>query len=402
MTSMKKNILNIGLNKSVLYSALVAALGASPMTASAYSFTDSSGNVEFSIGGYAKLSAIYSDTDSGSIPGGAGGTGRTFYLPSNIPVGPDDSKKVLDLTARESRINFKAKTTTDGHKLGMVLEMDFLTTGEGNEVVSNSYAPRMRHFFFTYDNWLFGQTWSTFMDTAALPDSVDFLGASDSTVFIRQPQVRYTTGGFQIALENPETYTTEDGGAPTTIVTDDNTLPDIAANYKFSGNWGHMKLNGLFRQLKIDNGTHDTDDTVFAAGISGKIKVGSSDDIRFAVNSGDGMGRYTGLGLTYDAIIDTATGKFETIKSTTAFLAYRHAWSAKTRSSLIYSTADMDNPAIADGETSKSASSVQINVMHSPIKQVTYGLMYLTATRETENGEDGDLNRIQATAKYDF
>lgn len=401
MTSIMKKTLKSGLIKSALYSVYATMLAANPMTASAYSFTDSSGNVDFTIGGYAKLSAIYTDTDSGSIAGGAGGTGRTFYLPSTIPVGSGTSKKVLDLNARESRINFKAKTTTDGHKLGMVLEMDFLTTTEGNEVVSNSYAPRLRHYFFTYDNWLFGQTWSTFMDTGALPDAVDFLGASDSTVFIRQSQVRYTAGGLQIALENPETFTIEDG-TTTSLVTDDNALPDIAANYKFAGNWGHMKINGLVRQLKIDNSTYDTDATVFAAGISGKVKVGSEDDIRFAVNYGDGMGRYTGLGLTYDAIIDTATGEFETIKSTTAFLAYRHAWTAKTRSSLIYSTADMDNPAIADGTINKSASSVQINLMHSPIKQVTYGLMYLTGNRETENGDDGDLNRIQATAKYDF
>lgn len=401
MTSIKKKTFNSGLIKSATFSAIAAVLGTIPVTASAYNFSDSTGKIDFTIGGYAKLSAIYSDTDSGAIAGGSGGIGRTFYVPSTIPVGTAQGKKVLDLNARESRINFKAKTTNDGHKLGMVLEMDFLTTTEGNEVVSNSYAPRLRHFFFTYDNWLFGQTWSTFMDTGALPDSVDFLGASDSTVFIRQSQVRYTAGGFQIALENPETFTTEDG-APATIVTDDNSVPDIAANYKISGDWGHVKLNGLVRQLKIDNGTHDTDDTVFAAGISGKIKVGSSDDFRFAVNSGDGMGRYTGLGLTYDAIIDTGTGEFETIESTTAFAAYRHAWSSKTRSSLIYSTADMDNPTIADGAINKSASSVQLNVMHSPVKKVTFGLMYLVGTRETENGDEGDLNRIQATAKYDF
>ena len=79
------------------------------------------------------------------------------------------------MTARESRINFKAKTEQGGHKMGMVLEIDFLGTNDGNEVVTNGSSPRMRHFFFTFDNWLFGQTWSTFMDTAALAETVDFL-----------------------------------------------------------------------------------------------------------------------------------------------------------------------------------------------------------------------------------
>ena len=129
-----------------------------------------------SIGGYAKLSVLYSDTDKGALPTGLP---RDIYLPSATPVAPSGAtvqdSQVLDFTARESRINFKGKTDIDGHKVGMTLEIDFLGTSNGNEIVSNSYSPRLRHFFFTFDEWLFGQTWSTAMDTAALAESVDFL-----------------------------------------------------------------------------------------------------------------------------------------------------------------------------------------------------------------------------------
>ncbi|MBE9560354.1 MAG: porin [Proteobacteria bacterium] len=386
-----KLLTRIDISSSIKVACTAAAIATAPITASAYSFKDSSGNVDFTVGGYAKLSAIYSDTDSGKI---TNELGRNIYLPSATPVGAGDSHQVLDLTARESRINFKAKTEQGGHKMGMVLEMDFLGTTNGNEVVSNSYSPRMRHFFFTFDNWLFGQTWSTFMDTGALAEAVDFLASPEGIVFIRQAQVRYSSGDFQVALENPESFVSGSNDR------DVNTLPDLTANYKLKGGWGHMRLNGLLRLIEVDDPGVQESEAGYGVGVSGKIKVGSTDDIRFSANYGDGMGRYTSLGLVKDGIL--INGKIETVKSVAATAAYHHAWNAKSRSNLIFSMADIDNPTGAAGTENKSSSSIQINYLYSPVKQVSYGIMYLAGERETENGDDGKLSRIQATAKYSF
>ena len=393
MTSNTKKI-NLGrLARTGLYSSIATALIAAPITASAYTFKDSSGNVDFTIGGYAKLSAIYSDTDSGTI---TNELGRNIYLPSATPVGNGESHQVLDLTARESRINFKAKTDLGGHKVGMTLEIDFLGTSDGTETVSNSYPPRMRHFFFTFDNWLFGQTWSTFMDTGALAESVDFLASPEGIVFIRQAQVRYTRGDFQIALENPQSFVTGSTDGNVGVV------PDLTANYKFKGGWGHVRLNGLLRQITVDQQGPVVDEstTGYGAGVSGKIKVGSTDDIRFSANYGDGMGRYTSLGLVKDGML--INNKIETTKSTAASASYRHVWNPKSSSNLILSMADIDNPTGAAGNENKSSTSVQINYLFRPVKQVSYGIMYLAGERETENGDDGKLSRIQASAKYSF
>ena len=371
--------------------AVTAALAiAAPLTASAYNF--SSGDVDMSIGGFAKLSAMYTSTDSGKIASNS--FGRDIYLPSTIPVGNGDSYKTLDMTARESRLNFKANTKQDGHDMGMVLEFDFLSTTNGNEVVSNSNSPRLRHFFFTFDNWLFGQTWSTFMDTAALAESVDFLASPEGIVFIRQAQVRYTRGDLQVALENPESFVSGSNDR------DVNSLPDVTANYKLKADWGHMRLNGLLRQLKVDEPGISTSTTGYGMGLSGKIKVGTADDVRFSLNYGDGMGRYTSLGLVKDGIL--VGSDIKTVKSTAASVAYRHIWDQKSRSNIILSTVDINNPTGAAGTENKRASSMQVNYFYSPVKQVSYGIMYLTGKRETENGDDGKLNRIQAAAKYSF
>jgi hypothetical protein len=391
MTSNTKRIISGRLARIGLISGIATALLAAPLTASAYTFKDSSGNVEFKVGGYAKLSAIYSGTDSGKLDNTLG---RNIYLPSATPVGNGDSYQTLDLTARESRINFGAKTTQDGHKLSMFLEMDFLGTTDGNEVVSNSYSPRMRHFFFTFDDWLFGQTWSTFMDTAALAESVDFLPSPEGIVFIRQAQVRYTAGDIQVALENPESYVTGTSDRDVGI------LPDLTANMKLKVEGGHLRLNGLFRQISVDEPGIDKSEFGYGIGVSGKIKVGSTDDVRFSANYGDGMGRYTSLGLVKDGIL--INGNIETVKSFAISGAYRHVWDEKSSSNIILSMADIDNPNGAAGSENKGSTSIQINYLFRPVKQVSYGIMYLGGTRETENGDDGRLNRIQAAAKYSF
>jgi hypothetical protein len=398
MTSNTTKTISGRLARIGLFSGIATALLAAPLTASAYTFKDSSGDVEFKVGGYAKLSAIYSGTNSGKLDNTLG---RNIYLPTATPVGNGDSYQTLDLTARESRINFGAKTTQGGHKLSMFLEMDFLGTSDGNEIVSNSYSPRMRHFFFTFDNWLFGQTWSTFMDTAALAESVDFLPSPEGIVFIRQAQVRYTAGNVQIALENPESYVTN-GGTDAANRTDGDVgiLPDLTANMKLKVEGGHLRFNGLFRQISVDQPGIDKSEFGFGIGVSGKIKVGSTDDVRFSANYGDGMGRYTSLGLVKDGIL--INGNIETVKSLAISGAYRHVWDEKSSSNIILSMADIDNPNGAAGNENKGSTSIQINYLFRPVKQVSYGIMYLGGTRETENGDDGRLNRIQAAAKYSF
>lgn len=385
--------------RTVLHASIAAALISAPMTASAFNIKVDNDKTSFSIGGYAKLSMMYTDTDSGQLGGLFGKAGRDFYIPLATPVGDGESSQRFDMTARESRLNMKGKTEIDGHKVGMYFEMDTLTTTEGNEVVSNSSAFRMRHYFLTFDNWLFGQTWSTFMDVGALPESVDFLAAVEGTVFIRQPQLRYTAGNFQVALENPSNFVS---GIPATN-RDFSTLPDFTANYKMAGDWGHVRVNGLARQISVEeepSGGINESATGYGLGLTGKVKVFSADDIRFSVNYGDGMGRYTSIALVKDAMI--INGELETVKSLAAFAAYRHAWSSKSRSNLIYSMVDIDNPDGAAATENKNGSSIVINYLYSPVKQVTYGIMYLAGEREVESGDSGKISRIQASAKYAF
>ena len=356
---------------------------------------------DFYWGGYLKVDAIVSDFEDGTVAGNS--IGRDFLVPSTIPVGGSGEGAVLDLHARQTRFYFGADhQINEDNQLGAYLEFDFLVTPGGNERVSNSYTPRMRHAYLKWNDWLIGQTWSTFMDVSTLPESLDFIGPAGGTTFVRQPQIRYTRGGFAVALENPETTVTPNGGGGR-FETDDAVLPELAMRYRWSDDWGHVQLGGMLRQLAFEDAALGVDDEALGWGLSlsGKFALGR-DDLRWMVHHGDGMGRYIGLNFSNAAVIDNQN-ELENIATTGGFVAYRHYWSERWRSTAVLSYLEVDNPVQFTGmNASESTWSGQVNLLYSPVKPLTFGIEYLMAERDIESGLSGRLNRFQLSGKYVF
>src|SRR5690606_11786228 len=113
------------------------------------------------------------------------------------------------------------------------------------------------------------------------------------------------------------------------------------------------------------------------------------------------VARYVGLGATAaDAVMVGAD--IEPTDVTAAFIAYRHFWSPKLRSTLAYSMLEADYDNAAAGTLNEKATSARINLMYSPVKEVTYGVEYSNAKLEKVSGADGTMDRLQFTAKYSF
>jgi hypothetical protein len=279
----------------------------------------------------------------------------------------------------------------------------------------------VRHAFLTYNKWLFGQTWMTFFNVGALPENLDFVGPAESTVFGRQAMIRYTNGPWQFAVENPETTITpfkrtEAGGGR--IVADDNRVPDLVGRYNMTGDWGSFTVAGIARELRCDGCTTypdpsdpeippaelAVDDSTWGYGVSlsGKFKIGAGDDFRWMATMGKGLGRYFGLNLANGAVVD-ATGNLEAIDSWGVFGSYRHLWNAKWRSNFTLGYADVDNDANLTGtNVTSDASSVHVNLIYSPQPKLDFGIELMYANREVESGADGDLTRLQFSAKYAY
>lgn len=371
-------------------------------------------NTTFTYGGFIKLDAMVTDTSDARIADGS--SGRLFYLPSAIPVGADGAQggdAYSDVHAQFSRFWFGADTVTEGgNKFKAYIEADFFGGGSnalvGNETATNTYAVSLRQAYVSWNKWLAGQTWSNFMDTAALPDAVDFVGVTDGTVFVRQAQVRYTSGPWSFALENPQTtlapFTPNALAAGTRFNTGDNVAPDFTARWLTKGDWGHFTVAGMLRQFKYQNPAtgRSTDDNGAAISVSGKFNLGKADDIRYALNGGSGIGRYLAFGLGSDAVLD-ANGEVQALDGYGGFVAWRHVWSPKLRSNLMYSMAAFDNdPALSGFGVTERAQSVHANMIYSPFPKLDVGAELSYGQRSLEDDREGDLKRIQTSVKYNF
>jgi len=312
---------------------------------------------KISFGGYIKIDARYVTGDVAYKP---------FWLGAGTAVALPESKSQFNLFANETRFNMKY---VHGDVMGFI-ELDFWGGG-GNEIISNSANPRIRHAFIKYKDVLVGQTWTTFMNTSAIAETADFAGPAMGLAFIRQGQVRYTSGNFQVSLENPYTF----GGDG-----DEDSMPDVIARYNLKRDWGNISFSGLFRQLHTTLGNTETG---VGYSVAGRIKAGGKDDIRFQLHGGN-IGRYVGVVSAADVVGEEAE------ESTAYTVAYRHFWNETVRSTFVYGHAKAD---LSGWESSQWS----VNVFKNLTKQLALGFEVGNYSRDDQ---DVDSNFVQMSLKY--
>ena len=163
-----------------------------------------------------------------------------------------------------------------------------------------------------------------------------------------------------------------------------------------------MAVAVIGRQLRVDDtsgGGLDTDTFGYGVSGSGKIVVSNSDDIRFTMTWGSGIGRYVALATSADAVVDGQD--IEAINVAAGYIAYRHAWSDKLRSNATISAFQADNDIVLTGTgVTKRVVSGSINLLYSPVPKIMLGVEYRHAERKVESSADGSLDRLQFSAKY--
>lgn len=319
---------------------------------------------------------------------------RDFYIPGATPIGGAETT-FTDFTAEPTRFFLAASKPVGEGSVSGYIEMDFLGSGQGNELVSNSYSPRLRRAFVKYGNWLVGQEWSTFQNTSAIPESASFLILSDGMIFIRQPQIRYTNGNWMFALENPNTTTLNAGSR------DENLLPDVVARYNMTGDFGNVSFAGIARQLRADFGASEEETFGYGLSVSGMVKAGAKDDIRFNLVGGEGVGRYVGLAASRSTALDP-NGKLEAIPSVGGLVAWRHPFGETARFSGGYSGLFVDNPTYLPLTTTKSVQSAFGAILWDVAPKTTLGVELMHGIREDESGNKGDMTRFTFSTKYAF
>ncbi len=354
-------------------------------------------------GGFIKADALY--TVSGDGPIADGTAGRQFHLPQAIPVGSGGSGRYLDVHAQYSRFWLAADTTLEsGDPLRAWLEFDLSGTALGNEAATNTHGLAVRHAWVGWRGWLAGQTWSNFQDAGVLPDTVDFIGATEGTVFVRQAQLRYGRGPWSVSLENPETLVTPYQGGAARIVTGENHLPDATARFVHHADWGHLGVAGLLRSLRYRDPALDIGDSRLGYGLSlsGRINLAERDNLRFMLTGGQGINRYIGIAANADAVLD-ASGELAGLDVLAGFIAWQHIFSDRYRGNLFYARADYGNdPQLTGLGITRRLESLHGNLIWTVLPKLELGLEAIWARRMLERGDSGEQQRLHFHAKYSF
>jgi hypothetical protein len=294
------------------------------------------------------------------------------------------------------------------------VETDFQTAAgtQGSERTTNGYNLALRRAYVQLDKLTVGQDWSTFQYVAALPESTDFVGTTEGTVFVREALVRYSQPlgkktVLHLSAENGETASANLGN-PALVENDDDSIPDFAARVNHTATFGELSLAGLVRQLSVDNGAAQDDAMAWGASAAGKIFLDKAkrSDFRFMLTYGNGIGRYVGLNFAPDAIWAPATAKLHRVKNLAAMGAIRLSWTPTLRSTIMGSYQNANYPGgFAAGSLNAfndKAWSVAGNLFWSPVKNVDLGVEIRHGQRELVSGASGQLDRLEFAAKYSF
>lgn len=391
--------------------------GGQAKTAPAVSVGDAKGtfkipgtDTSLGFGGYVKLDANYS-----SIGMGGDKLGDQHLVVAQIPVGDnrlgEHSKSTFH--AKESRFWLKSFTPSAWGDINTFLELDFLGAAE-----VSTYTPRLRHAYGSIGNFLAGQTWTTFLNVAAIADTLDAAGSAGALVYLRQPQVRWTQPfnlagtplEFQAALETPKSRLWADPlsgenakDAYGFINPNDERYPDFVARLNYTPDWGSLSLAGMGRQIRYTKQASVQQQEAWGGAVSlaGKINAWGMDNLRFMLNYGNAIGRYATFNAFEDATLD-AHAQLQLVKVYGGTLAYQHWWDKTWRSTLAYGFTSSDQPAFVGGEATRQAQSVHANLLWSPLSQATIGVEYIYALRERVDGQDGDLHRLQFSTRFNF
>jgi hypothetical protein len=315
--------------------------------------------VDLTLGGFIEAAGIYRSRFEGSDINSSWNLGA-----GGIPLrnSPDYYMDEFRGTARQSRLSLLAQGQEDYASLAAYFELDFLGGGSGtsaNSKESNSYIPRIRHLYATYDtgSWHFlaGQAWSLLtMNKAGIMPRQELTPLTIDAQYVpgftwtRNPQFRVVkdfdkTVWVGLSVESPQALITagrlgagaaagytfallgKSNFADTTSATNSNLsnavsldqYPDVVGKVAVDPGFGHYEVYGLARFF--------TDRTLFTASRSNNTTVGwgvggaalipvvpKLIDLQGSFLWGRGIGRY-GSAQFNDVVVNPITGKLDPV-----------------------------------------------------------------------------------------
>jgi len=185
-----------------------------------------------------------------------GMTSTEGFKPYEIPVGEDKIPGLsgVYIGARQSRFGIEGTANTKVGSIKTYIEVDFASQ-------TSSYF-RLRHAFAEWNFWKLGYTWTTFMDNASLPTTVEFEGPNSSTSkrhgLIRYERKFEDQSIFGVSIESPKADYYNPNDSLIENASNQRNI-DLASRYKYYNRWGHVQVAGILRNIDfLQNGKMET------------------------------------------------------------------------------------------------------------------------------------------------
>jgi len=330
-----------------------------------------------------------------------GMTSTEGFKPYEIPVGEQDIPGLsgVYIGARQSRFGIEGTANTKVGSIKTYMEVDFAS------VTSSLW--RLRHAYAEWNFLKFGYTWTTFMDNASLPTTVEFEGPN-SSLSKRHGLVRYERkladqNIFGVSIESPKADYYNPNDSLLENISDQRNF-DLAARYKFYDKWGHVQVAGIIRS--IDFLQNDRMEKLFGCGIllSTTIHINEKHQINSQYSIGKGIAYYyVGFsGEQLDAVYNPDTQSMMLKRIQGGFINYSFQYNPQLIFSAIAGISHIKNEVFEPGDSFKASQYFAINGFYHPIETISLGMEITTGSRKNFNDQKGNATRFSMLAMFDF
>lgn len=290
--------------------------------------------------------------------------------------------------ARQSRLSFDTRWRTEGQVVRAFVEGDFF----GGD--PNSASFRLRHAYGNIGRFTAGQTWTTFTDPSAVPQTIDFEGAV-SNVNRRQGLVRWDQPfgdagwSWAVALENPQIIVE----APSAISGQGRTeFPDFITRVRLERDWGELQGAYVLRTLGFQpTGDPVIDETGWGFNFTGSVLVLPRTEGYYQITFGDGIGSYRGS----PDVVSTGPNSAAVLGSFGWMVGVHHEWTDRLTSNFTFSKLSLEDVPGQDDDNLHRTTYLAINLIANPYERVFCGVEYLHGVRQDVSGAEGAANRLQ-------
>jgi len=348
-------------------------------------------DTQYLVGGYLQVDGIATRRRQ------IGDEQNTFFA-SSVPFGAANSDQRL--SARQSQINWISRTPTGSGPVETRLEANlFPLDGTTRLELNQAYVKWGEHV-------IVGKTYSTFMDDAALPTTLDYNGPAGVT-FVRQWLARGTLklgSGWALDASAEDSQADLNAGAAVMGLKVSSERPDLAMRARFESDRGHFQVAGLSRRVTTAFSTPagTTQRTFEGSGlsVSGSLSVLEEDSLLFQAATGKGIGRYFNDPLSATGLALNPGGTLDLARATGATLYYQHKWAPDWMSVAGASTLRLSDDGIHLPGALRRTTYASANLIYRATPVLLVGAEGLWGEAANAGGASATNRRLQLSLRY--